>query len=84
MNTEKIMTPPVMSLHFGRHFWLNDDHEFCSAPTFKESGEPDMEQWDYVSEWNMEGVNFDRLFYIHRFCVETQILEATYDASSHT
>ena len=43
-----------------------------------------MEQWDYVSEWSMEGVNFDRLFYIHRFCVETQILEATYDASSHT
>ena len=81
MNTEKIMTPPVMSLHFGRHFWLNDDHEFCSAPTFKESGEPDMEQWDYVSDWEMEGVDFDRLFDVHRTLVESRMYEQIYQGA---
>ena len=54
----------LLSLHFGRTFWLNDEGEFCSAPTYK-SGETDWERWDYVSDWDMEGVDFDRLFDVH-------------------
>ena len=26
----------LLSLHFGRTFWLNDEGEFCSAPTYKD------------------------------------------------
>ena len=53
------------SMHFGRAFWLDDDNEFCSCPWRKDGTVEDL-NWDYVSEWNMEGVNFDRLFDIHR------------------
>ena len=53
------------SMHFGRAFWLDDDNEFCSCPWRKDVTVEDL-NWDYVSEWDMEGVNFDRLFDIHR------------------
>ena len=53
------------SMHFGRAFWLDDDNEFCSCPWRKDGTVEDL-NWDYVSEWDMEGVNFDRLFDIHR------------------
>ena len=53
------------SMHFGRAFWLDDDNEFCSCPWRKDGTVEDL-NWDYVSEWEMEGVNFDRLFDIHR------------------
>jgi len=52
-------------MHFGRAFWLDDDNEFCSCPWRKDGTVEDL-NWDYVSEWDMEGVNFDRLFDIHR------------------
>ena len=56
----------LASLHFGRHFWLDEDQEFCSCPTFKD-GTPDLDHWDYVSEWtDLEGLNLDKLLYIHR------------------
>ena len=42
----------LLSLHFGRTFWLNEEGEFCSAPTFK-NGKTHWEQWDYVSDWDM-------------------------------
>ena len=53
------------SMHFGRAFWLDDDNEFCSCPWRKDGTVEDL-NWDYVSEWEMEGVNFDKLFDIHR------------------
>ena len=53
------------SMHFGRAFWLDDDNEFCSCPWRKDGTVEDL-NWDYVSEWDMEGVNFDKLFDIHR------------------
>ena len=53
------------SMHFGRAFWLDDDNELCSCPWRKDGTVEDL-NWDYVSEWDMEGVNFDRLFDIHR------------------
>ena len=53
------------SMHFGRAFWLDDDNEFCSCPWLKDGTVEDL-NWDYVSEWDMEGVNFDKLFDIHR------------------
>ena len=56
----------LASLHFGRHFWLDEDQEFCSCPT-QVDGTPDLDQWDYVSEWtDLEGLNLDKLLYIHR------------------
>ncbi len=53
------------SMHFGRAFWLDHDNEFCSCPWRKDGTVEDL-NWDYVSEWDMEGVNFDKLFDIHR------------------
>ena len=63
--TEFTSSEDLLSLHFGRTFWLDDEGNFCSAPTYK-NGKTDWERWDYVSDWDMEGVNFDRLFDIHR------------------
>ena len=61
------MNPAMIhSMAFGRAFWLDDDDEFCSAPWHKD-GSVDMEQQDYVSEWNdLEGVSLNKLFVIHR------------------
>ena len=64
----------LLSLHFGRTFWLNEEGEFCSAPTYK-NGKTDWERWDYVSDWDMEGVNFDRLFDVHRTLIESRMYE---------
>ena len=62
----------LMSLHFGRHFWLDEDLEFCSCPTLVD-GTPDEDQWDYVSEWtDLEGLDLDKLLYIHRDLVLTR------------
>ena len=56
----------MLSLHFGRHFWLDDDNELMSCPTFVD-GNPDLLNEDYVSEWtDLEGLNLDKLLYIHK------------------
>ena len=56
----------ISSLHFGMTFWLDDDNEFCYCPTFT-NNTPDLHNWGYVSEWtDFEGVNFTKLFAIHR------------------
>jgi hypothetical protein len=31
--------------------------------------------WDYVSEWDMEGVDFDKLFYVHKELVTNAVTE---------
>ena len=65
----------ISSLHFGRTFWLDDDNEFCSAPTFKD-GSTDWEMWDYVSEWEeITSTDLDKLFHIHRHLVTTSVLK---------
>ena len=47
----------MLSLHFGRHFWLDDDNELMSCPTFVD-GNPDLFNEDYVSEWtDLEAVD---------------------------
>ena len=54
---------------FGRLFWVDDDYEFKSCPQ-NIDGTGDFDQWDYVSEWtDWEGVNYDKLFNIHKACV---------------
>ena len=54
------------SQEFGRHFLLDANFEFLSAPSFK-SGGYDESQLGYVSEWSeWEGVNMDKLFGIYR------------------
>ena len=70
----------LLSLHFGRTFWLNEEGEFCSAPTFK-NGKTHWEQWDYVSDWDMEGVNFDKLFDVHRTLIESRMYEQVYQGA---
>ena len=71
------MTDEILSLEFGRTFWLDWENEFCSAPTFK-NGETDYEKWDYVSEWqDLEGINLDALFNIHRKLVIKNYIETT-------
>ena len=54
---------------FGRIFWVDDDYEFKSCPLCIDgTGDFDME--DYVSEWtDWEGVDYDKLFNIHKFCI---------------
>ena len=50
---------------FGRIFWVDDNYEFKSCPLCID-GTGDFDAEDYVSEWeDWEGVNFEKLFYIH-------------------
>ena len=66
----------IASLHFGRHFWLDEEDELCSCPTFRETGAPDKEMWDYVSEWTeLEDVDLSKLFDIHRHLVTDAVTE---------
>ena len=51
---------------FGRHFFLDANFEFLSAPSF-ESGGYDEQQIGYVSEWtDWEGVNMEMIFEVYR------------------
>ena len=60
---------------FGRHFFIDANFEFLSAPSF-ESGGYDDTQIDYVSEWtDWEGVDMDKLLGIYR----TMVAEFHYD-----
>ena len=59
----------LMSLHFGRHFWLDDDNNMMSCPTFVD-GQPDILNEDYVCEWDeISTTDLDKLFTIHRHLV---------------
>ena len=63
------------SQEFGRHFFIDANFEFISAPSF-ESGGYDEQQLGYVSEWSdWEGVNMDKLLGIYR----TMVAEFHYD-----
>ncbi len=57
----------LMSLHFGRHFWLDDeDLDLMSCPTFVD-GNPDTLNEDYVREWDdLEGVDLGKLLDIYK------------------
>jgi hypothetical protein len=68
-----------MSLHFGRHFWIDEEHELCSCPTFTD-GRPDTANWDYVSEWTeLEDVDLSKLFAVHRSLVITDVFNQDRD-----
>ena len=59
----------LLSLHFGRHFWLDDDNELMSCPSFVD-GNPDLFNEDYVSEWDdFSDVDVSKLLYIYRSLV---------------
>ena len=56
----------LLSLHFGRHFWLDDDNELMSCPSFVDR-QPDLLNQDYVCEWDdLEGLDLGKLLYIYR------------------
>ena len=51
---------------FGRHFWVDENDQFRSAPSFQDNT-ADMDNADYVSEWtDLEGVNLDLLLNIYK------------------
>tara|TARA_B100001250_G_C19654610_1_gene724259 strand:+ start:555 stop:773 length:219 start_codon:yes stop_codon:yes gene_type:complete len=65
----------LLSLHFGMHFWLDDDNEFCYCPSFVDSN-PDKDNWNYVSEWDdWTDVDMTKLFDIHRHLVTDKVYE---------
>ena len=43
--------------------------------------ENSLGKWDYVSDWDMEGVNFDKLFDVHRTLVESRMYEQVYQGA---
>ena len=56
----------LLSLHFGRHFWLDDNNDLMSCPSFVD-GNPDTFNEDYVSEWDdFSDVDVSKLLYIFR------------------
>ena len=58
---------------FGRIFWVDDDYEFKSCPLCVD-GTGDFDVQDYVSEWqDWEGVDYNKLFNIHKFCILNKI-----------
>ena len=58
---------------FGRLFWIDDDFEFKSCPLCID-GTGDFDVQDYVSEWcDWEGVDYNKLFNIHKFCILNKI-----------
>ena len=58
---------------FGRMFWIDDDYEFRSCP-LNVDGTGDFDVEDYVSEWcDWEGVDYNKLFNIHKFCILNKI-----------
>ena len=58
---------------FGRLFWVDDDYEFKSCP-LNVDGTGDFDVQDYVSEWqDWEGVDYNKLFNIHKFCILNKI-----------
>ena len=58
---------------FGRIFWVDDDYEFKSCP-LNVDGTGDFDVQDYVSEWcDWEGVDYNKLFNIHKFCILNKI-----------
>ncbi len=68
----------LMSLHFGRHFWLDDDNNMMSCPTFVD-GQPDILNEDYVSEWDdISTTDLDKLLYIHRSLVLDSVTTEVY------
>ena len=58
---------------FGRIFWVDDELEFKSCPLCVD-GTGDFDVEDYVSEWeDWEGVDYNKLFNIHKFCILNKI-----------
>ena len=65
----------MLSLHFGMYFWLNEYDDFCYCPAFEDST-ADHDNWGFVSEWDeLEGVDLDKLFTIHRHLVIDKVTE---------
>ena len=58
---------------FGRLFWVDDNYDFKSCPLCID-GTGDFDCQDYVSEWeDWEGVDYNKLFNIHKFCILNKI-----------
>jgi hypothetical protein len=61
---------------FGRLFWVDDNNDFKSCPQ-NVDGTGDFTCEDYVSDWtDWEGVDMDKLFNIHKFCIINKLNHA--------
>ena len=67
---------PVPSEVFGRHFFLDDNDDFCSAASLIAGGY-DPNTVGYVGDWDdWSGVDFHILLTIHHLCILKQQQEA--------
>ena len=63
----------IISEEFGRHFFVDEQLHFISAPSFIGGGY-DESQLDYVNNWTeTEGLNLDKLLEIYRKLISTFI-----------
>ena len=63
----------IESEEFGRHFFIDMELNFISAPSLV-SGGYDESQLDYVNNWTeTEGLNLDKLLEIYRKLISTFI-----------
>ncbi len=54
------------SEHFGRHFWVDDNYEFRSCPSFVDNT-GDFDHTDYVKEWDdFSEVDIEYLFDLYK------------------
>tara|TARA_B100001173_G_C15640425_1_gene400990 strand:- start:92 stop:319 length:228 start_codon:yes stop_codon:yes gene_type:complete len=65
-NLYTMMFNTVLSIDFGRTFWLDEQKELCSAPTFTD-GSTDWDMSDYVCDWtDLDGINLGKLLDIQK------------------
>ena len=63
------MINTVDSDYFGMTFYFDDNNDLMYAPSLIAGGY-DKDCEGYVSEWDdWEGVDMDKLFNIHKFCI---------------
>ena len=63
----------VHSNTFGRIFWVDNHNNFRSCPQ-NIDGTGDFNCSDYVEDWeDWEGVDYNKLFNIHKFCILNKI-----------
>ena len=73
MNVSKFLPmQTIESESYGRHFFIDSEFEFVSAPTL-ESGGYDESQLDYVTNWTeFEGVVVSDLFDIYKNLIKME------------
>ena len=81
-NLYEQMFQTLLSMEFGRTFWLDENWELYSAPTFKD-GSTHWENNGLVSEWtDLEGLNMNALLDIHKTLIVDKTKEELRNATN--